>query len=109
VRGAFAGEWRGVFRPVKGELYGSHVFGVSETCNAYATNIAGLWWLDDSYGTLYGFVRAQDEAALVSIALTNTPSQVERNVDAALARGDVPAPNGSSRRSASASGRRSRP
>jgi hypothetical protein len=90
VRGAFVGEWRGVFRPVKGELYGSHVYGLSETCNAYATNIAGLWWLDDSYGTLYGFVRAEDEAALLAVALSNTPSQVERSVDAALARGDVP-------------------
>lgn len=89
ARAAWAGEWKGIFRPVKGELYGDHVFGLSEIVDAYESSLPGVWLLVDSNGAFYGFVRASSVTALESAGLDNTPADVASLIEGTLARGNV--------------------
>ncbi|NUP94749.1 MAG: hypothetical protein HUU28_01180 [Planctomycetaceae bacterium] len=89
ARKAWVGEWRGLFRPVKGELYGDHVFGVGERLDCYESTLDGVWLLIDAAGAFYGFVRAKDATQLERAVLTNTPRQLVREIEQRLARGEV--------------------
>ena len=89
ARKAWAGEWSGIFRPVKGELYGDHVFGITEKVDAYESTLPGVWLLVDSNGAFYGFVRAADPAALTATALSNTPAQIVAEIERLLASGEA--------------------
>ncbi|MCY3002317.1 MAG: hypothetical protein NTV21_10985 [Planctomycetota bacterium] len=89
ARTAWAGQWSGIFRPVKGELYGDHVFGLTEVVDAYESTLPGIWLLVDSTGAFYGFVRASSLSALRTTGLMNTPADVALVIEDDLARGNV--------------------